>query len=1143
MSSKNEKSDTARPRGGRLARRARSFKEDFFGRITQMRSPSGTRSGSPSKTLYSKSRNKGAANDSEQESSNTGPGKDVDCILHHVRQLANALRYFQDVVEKNTLEMLPGSASVVLETVLAIHSVLRKYLVNEQSTLLLSATNQVYQSLANLIRWSDNVLLYNDKAPNKETVQDIVRNVQEAIKTLVQLCVDRLQNKEPKLTQNTQNIQNGIYSTKNESSHRNSLPDIPLTPREREILEQTNFSGIGKNSYPHSQLHHSTSSDSILSSGNKGPVNCELPPPKPPLPTLRDITFSLSVDSPGTNRSISEPAPPLPPKKRVTTVQYKTENQSVFSFGGSNCPNIISTNGKFLGTDLNHSCLSEWGASPLSHSSDSSTPLSKSLTSSLDSNLNHSADDILSVGKIQNVFHKSRSQADASSCEYEFVTSSQTYSYEYSSFSSKATSHNYSGNMDSVLQKLNHVNTSIEKSVNSNASCLDFSINNSPSVPPALPIKQRPTRHRTLSQYDNIPHLVLDVTDSCDKNKLKSEFSLDGMHSPHCPRAHSPQPLLHHPSWIAGNHSPSCPHHTFTTEFQTCEDGKPPPLPPKKKNIMAYMQMFGSYSQPAESEFYRHSLHTYQVMQAQWQQVELSFMQQHSFTTSVISSSEDSVFSDDPSSRSSLDRSIGEDDHVSPATTPPALPPKKNRTSAGIALPEKSPDSPVTPTVSSGFGNTLSPSVDESQLSSEGDISIGWTSQKNDSHKEEEETAEQTILDELDVTGLIYKNPGEDGPEIRGGHLDSLIIQATKASKNDFIYQEAFLTTYRTFITPIELIHKLLYRYNKFIHMSDMRQRAARNAFALLVRVVDDLCVGDADEEVLQVLMDFIFQLVSRGDLVLARALRKKVVEKCEIRQRVMTALPVLLPSMAITTHQASLLDFKSETLAEQMTLLDADLFQKIEIPEVLLWAKEQKEELSPNLTTFTEHFNKMSYWARSRILEPEEAKERERYVVKFIKIMKYLRKLNNFNSYLSILSALDSAPIRRLEWQRNITEGLKEYCALIDSSSSFRAYRQALADTEPPCIPYIGLILQDLTFVHIGNNDFLPEGAINFSKHWQQFNILENMKRFKNCQYPFKRNEQIISFFNNFDNYLCEESMWQISESIKPRGGKKKDV
>ena len=84
----------------------------------------------------------------------------------------------------------------------------------------------------------------------------------------------------------------------------------------------------------------------------------------------------------------------------------------------------------------------------------------------------------------------------------------------------------------------------------------------------------------------------------------------------------------------------------------------------------------------------------------------------------------------------------------------------------------------------------------------------------------------------------------------------------------------------------------------------------------------------------------------------------------------------------------------------------------------------------------------------RTKILEQDESKDRERLVMKFIKIMKWLRKQNNFNSYLALLSALDSAPIRRLEWQRSITEGLKEYCALIDSSSSFRAYRQALSES-----------------------------------------------------------------------------------------------
>lgn len=96
------------------------------------------------------------------------------------------------------------------------------------------------------------------------------------------------------------------------------------------------------------------------------------------------------------------------------------------------------------------------------------------------------------------------------------------------------------------------------------------------------------------------------------------------------------------------------------------------------------------------------------------------------------------------------------------------------------------------------------------------------------------------------------------------------------------------------------------------------------------------------------------------------------------------------------------------------MTLLDAELFQKIEIPEVLLFAKDQCEEKSPNLNKFTEHFNKMSFWARSKILRLQDAKEQEKHVNKFIKIMKHLRKMNNYNSYLALLSALDSGPIRR---------------------------------------------------------------------------------------------------------------------------------
>lgn len=110
--------------------------------------------------------------------------------------------------------------------------------------------------------------------------------------------------------------------------------------------------------------------------------------------------------------------------------------------------------------------------------------------------------------------------------------------------------------------------------------------------------------------------------------------------------------------------------------------------------------------------------------------------------------------------------------------------------------------------------------------------------------------------------------------------------------------------------------------------------------------------------------MDFVQQLILNGELTLAKALRVKHLEKhdCILKQKIGPSLTNSNCSSA-GVRNVSLLDFKSEQIAEQMTLMDADLFIKIEIPEVLIWAQEQKEERSPNLTEFTEHFNKMSYW------------------------------------------------------------------------------------------------------------------------------------------------------------------------------------
>ncbi|KAL8174510.1 UNVERIFIED_CONTAM: hypothetical protein K2H54_047703, partial [Gekko kuhli] len=79
----------------------------------------------------------------------------------------------------------------------------------------------------------------------------------------------------------------------------------------------------------------------------------------------------------------------------------------------------------------------------------------------------------------------------------------------------------------------------------------------------------------------------------------------------------------------------------------------------------------------------------------------------------------------------------------------------------------------------------------------------------------EEEVDELSLVDHNEIMArLTLKQEGDDGPDVRGGSGDILLVHATETDRKDLVlYCEAFLTTYRTFISPEELIKKLQYRY------------------------------------------------------------------------------------------------------------------------------------------------------------------------------------------------------------------------------------------------------------------------------------------------------------------------------------------
>lgn len=116
-------------------------------------------------------------------------------------------------------------------------------------------------------------MLIGDKALNKENVTEVVNQVENAIQNLVSLTKDKLAVRDSNYKLPADALTNHVHKPRTLSdkgnldlAQRSSLPDIPLTPREREILEQTSAFVLER---------HSQSTENVLR---------DSPPPKPPHP-------------------------------------------------------------------------------------------------------------------------------------------------------------------------------------------------------------------------------------------------------------------------------------------------------------------------------------------------------------------------------------------------------------------------------------------------------------------------------------------------------------------------------------------------------------------------------------------------------------------------------------------------------------------------------------------------------------------------------------------------------------------------------------------------------------------------------------------------------------------------------------------
>ncbi|KAM4696529.1 ral guanine nucleotide dissociation stimulator [Rhinophrynus dorsalis] len=429
---------------------------------------------------------------------------------------------------------------------------------------------------------------------------------------------------------------------------------------------------------------------------------------------------------------------------------------------------------------------------------------------------------------------------------------------------------------------------------------------------------------------------------------------------------------------------------------------------------------------------------------------------------------------------------------------------------------------------------------------------------------------------------------------IKAGTLEKLVEYLVSAFKgNDSTYVTIFLCTYRAFTTTKQVLDLLLNRFGRLHpHLNgehshstvddrlELKNTISSILGAWLDQYSEDFRQGP-DYICLKQLIAYVRHNIPGSDLerrarnLLIQFQRQQINDvdqdvvdhsSCTLR---------LVEEPLLMEGKADFLAFRPDMVAEQFTVMDADLFKKVVPYHCLgcIWSqrdKKGKEHLAPTIRATVSQFNSVTNCVISTCLSDRSLKpqQRAKVVERWIDIARECRILKNFSSLRAILSALQCNAVHRLKktWDEVSRESYRIFMELSEIFSDENNHslsrellikegtsKFATLDINPKraqkrqqqqremgvmqgTIPYLGTFLTDLVMLDTAMKDYLEGGLINFEKRRKEFEVIAQIKLLQSAcnNYSFLPNESFVEWFHSVER-LSEAESYSLSCEIEP--------